>query len=140
MRPQLRTLGAAVLVLLGGTLIPPAVGAPAHSAPSSAADPVATQKALSALFAAANDAIPAASSCHGDYGQPGRAKVKDFLAMRMAYLYAGANVIEGSCDNKAQCTVSIQHAAGEDVASATISFNVSAGKARASSLHCVITP
>ncbi|MFN4119564.1 hypothetical protein [Acidovorax sp.] len=137
MMRQLRALGAAVL--LGGVLIGPVFGETASSAASSSADPVATQQALRALFAAANDAIPAASSCHANFGQSGRAKVKDLLAMRMAYLYAGDNVIKGNC-NKAQCTLSINHAAGEDVASAAISFSVIAGKARASSLQCVITP
>lgn len=133
-------------VALGCVLAAPASFAADASPPMAAttaaaatADPVATQKALSALLAAANDAIPRASSCHGDFGQTGQARVKDLLAMRMAYLYAGTNVVEGSCQ-KGQCTVSINHAAGEDVASAAISFSVSGGKARASSLQCVITP
>lgn len=134
---QLRALGAAAL--FGGVLIGPAFSETESSATSSGADPVATQKALSVLLAAANDAIPAASSCHADFGQSGRAKVKDLLAMRMAYLYAGDNAIKGSC-NKTQCTLSINHKSGEDVASAVISFRVSAGKARVSSLQCVITP
>ncbi|MFY3386245.1 hypothetical protein [Paracidovorax sp. MALMAid1276] len=136
MRP-LRAFGTTVL--LGGALIAPAIGGPTSTVASSSADPVSTQKALRALFAAANDSIPAASSCHGNFGPSGQAKVKDLLAMRMAYLYAGVNVIEGGC-SITQCAVSIKHAAGEDVASAVISFNISAGKARASSLQCVITP
>ncbi len=106
---------------------------------STAVDPTATQKALSALFAAANDNIPSASSCHGNFGQVGRAKVRDMLAMQMAYLYAGTNVIQGHCSD-ARCTVKINHTAGEDVASAAISFSLNAGKARASSLQCIITP
>ena len=112
-----------------------------HSAraASSNADPVATQKALSALLAASNDLIPRSSSCHGDFGQPGKAKVKDLVAMRLAYLYTGSNVIEGSCTPK-ECSLSITHAAGEDVAAATITFALSGSKARASSLQCVITP
>lgn len=137
MKRGVRLLCAAAIGL-GCTLAAPAFAAGASAA--TAADPVATQKALSALLAAANDTIPKASSCHGDFGQAGKAKVKDLLAMRMAYLYAGTNVIEGSCSKAAQCTVTIRHAAGEDVASAAISFAVGAGKARASSLQCVITP
>lgn len=106
-------------------------------------DPEATRKALTALLAAANDSIPRTSSCHegqGAYGQTGPATVKDLLAMRMAYLYAGSNVIEGQCDQARQCTVSIRHAAGEDVASASITFAVKAGKAQVATLQCLITP
>ncbi|RYF46666.1 MAG: hypothetical protein EOO27_38905 [Comamonadaceae bacterium] len=139
MTQRLHTLCAAIA--LGCALAaPPALAADTAPGAAAAADPVATQKALGALLAAANDTIPRASSCHGDFGQTGKAKVKDLLAMRMAYLYAGTNVIEGSCSKAAQCTVTIRHAAGEDVASAAISFAVSAGKARVSSLQCVITP
>lgn len=127
-----RAAGLAAVIALGCAL---------HAAPAAAeANPVATQKALGSLLAAANDAIPRTSSCHGDYGQAGKARVKDLLAMRLAYLYAGTNVIEGSCNAAQQCTVAIQHAAGEDVASATITFTASGGKARASTLQCVVTP
>ena len=136
MTPRSHALCAAIV--LGCALAAPALAADAT--PAAPADPVATQKALSALLAAANDTIPRASSCHGDFGQTGKAKIKDLLAMRMAYLYAGTNVIEGNCSKAAQCTVTINHAAGEDVASAAISFTVSGGKARSSSLQCVITP
>ena len=106
-------------------------------------NPEATRKALTALLASANDPIPRTSSCHegrGGYGQPGPATVKDLLAMRMAYLYAGSNVVEGRCEQARQCTVSIRHAAGEDVASALITFEVSAGKAQVATLQCLITP
>jgi len=106
-------------------------------------NPEATRKALTALLAAANDPIPRTSSCHegqGAYGQTGPATVKDLLAMRMAYLYAGSNVIEGHCEQSQQCTVSIRHAAGEDVASASITFAVKAGKAQVATLQCLITP
>jgi hypothetical protein len=96
-------------------------------------------KGLGALFAAANDVIPRASSCHGDFRHSGKAKLKDLPAMRMAYLYQGSNVIEGSC-NSAQCTMSITHSAGEDAAGTVITFAVSGGKARPASLQCVITP
>lgn len=106
---------------------------------STPANPEATHKALTALFAAANDPIPRSSSCHEGYGQPGPATVKDLLATRMAYLHAGSNVIEGRCE-QARCMVSITHAAGEDVASAVIFFALRNGKARSSSLRCVITP
>ena len=57
--------------------------------------------------------------------------------MRMAYLYAGSNVIESHCEQSQQCTVSIRHAAGEDVASASITFAVKAGKARVATLQCL---
>ena len=106
-------------------------------------DPEATRKALTALLAAANDSIPRTSSCHegqGAYGQTGPATVKDFLAMRMAYLYAGSNVVEGRCEQQHKCTVSIRHAAGEDVASASITFAVKAGKAQVATLQCLVTP
>ena len=70
--------------------------------------PEATRKALTVLLAAANDPIPRTSSCHegqGTYGQTGPATVKDLLAMRMAYLYADSNVIEGHCEQSQQCTL-----------------------------------
>ena len=104
------------------------------------ADPRATTQALTALLGAANDTIPAtASTCQGAHGQAGPLRVKDLLALRLGYLYAGQNIIVGSCTG-GRCKLSITHAAGEDVASAVIHFRVRRGKAVASSLRCEITP
>jgi hypothetical protein len=102
-------------------------------------DPVATTKALSALLAVANTEIPQNSSCQGDYGQTGRARVRDLLSVQFAYLYAGENVVLGECTNQ-KCVVSISHAAGESVSSATIKFSISGGKARVTTLWCALTP
>lgn len=66
----------------------------AQSAP---ADPEQTRAPLALLLAAANEAIPAGSSCAGEYGQRGRPRLRDLLSMRLAYLHRGANVITGSC-------------------------------------------
>ena len=104
------------------------------------ADPRATTQALTALLGAANDTIPArASTCQGAHSQAGPLRVKDLLALRLEYLYAGQNLIVGSCAG-GRCKLSITHAAGEDVASAVIHFRVRQGKAVASTLRCEITP
>ena len=102
-------------------------------------DPTETTKALSILLAASNAPIPESSSCNGSYGQTGKATVKDLLAVQLAYLYSGKNIIQGKC-NSTQCTVAINHSSGEDVSSTTITFGVKQDKANISTLHCVITP
>ncbi|CAD5370203.1 conserved exported hypothetical protein [Rubrivivax sp. A210] len=110
---------------------------PAPAAPEP--DPAATRQALRALLASAQDGIPRGSGCDGDYGQRGRARVKDLLAVQLAYLYRGDNVITGGCAGNA-CELTIRHAAGEDVASATLRFEQRQGRARVGTLRCVITP
>lgn len=122
-------LVAALALLTGGHLH-------ANNAP---ADPRATSQALNALLAQSNAVITKSSTCHADYGQKGPARVKHLLAMRMAYLYNGENVIQGQCDAR-RCALTISHAAGEDVASATIRFGLVRGRASVPSLHCVSTP
>lgn len=103
------------------------------------ADPIATREALVALLASSDAVIPKTSSCQGDYGQRGRVRVKHLLAMQLAYLYAGENVIVGHCA-ASSCKVTINHAAGEDVSSAIIEFRLKGGKADSATLHCVMTP
>jgi hypothetical protein len=119
-------------------LIVAAVG-PVQAKEGDPIDPAATAQALGALLAASNAVIPASSSCQGHYGQTGKATVKDLLAVQLAYLYSGNNVIQGNCQSR-QCTVTITHAAGEDVSSATITFDKVRGKARISTLQCLMTP
>ena len=102
-------------------------------------DPAATGEAVQLLLSMANDIIPRQSSCFGDYGQAGRARVRHLLATQLAYLYAGDNAIRGECQRDA-CEVTINHARGEDVSSATVSFTLRQGKPSPVSLHCVITP
>lgn len=102
-------------------------------------DPLETKQALTHLFAASNEAIPESSSCHGDYGQEGKAQVKDLLAVQLAYLYSGKNTIRGNCD-ATRCSVTINHSAGEDVSSANVTFRLKRGKASISTLKCVMTP
>jgi len=104
-----------------------------------AIDPIETNAALSALFTITNEVIPESSSCQGNYGQQGKAKVSDLLAIQLAYLYKGKNIIQGNCTNN-QCTVSITHSSGEDVSSAIIKFKLVRGKASVGTLECVITP
>lgn len=128
----MRGLRIAGLALLSGLL-----GASALAADPP--DPDKTTEALRALFAAANDTIPAKTSCDGIYGQKGPAKVRDLLAMQMAYLHNGDNVVGGECKD-GRCEVFIKHSAGESVASAQIRFAVNKGKASARSLECIITP
>jgi hypothetical protein len=109
-----------------------------------AADPQPdqTRQALAALFAASSEIIPPASSCHGDYGQRGRARIGDLLSMEFAYLYRGENVVTGQCagDRAKHCSVSIVHAFGEDVSSARIDFTIRGGRLSVGTLACVITP
>jgi hypothetical protein len=128
-------LGTKYLVALATVL-----ATSAHSrAAESAADPIATRKALAALLASSNAEIPSGSTCQGNYGQAGRPAVKDLVAMQLAYLYSGDNVIEGRCTSNS-CAIAIKHASGEDVSSATIEFGVKKGRANAATLRCVITP
>lgn len=103
------------------------------------ADPRATQRALNALLAQSNAMIAKSSTCHADFGQKGPARVKDLLAMRLAYLHSGENRIQGQC-NAQRCSLTISHAAGEDVASATLDFALVRGRANVASLQCVSTP
>lgn len=102
-------------------------------------DPAATGEAVQLLLSMANDIIPRQSSCFGDYGQAGRGRVRHLLATQFAYLYAGDNAIRGGC-REGTCEVIINHARGEDVSSATVSFTLRQGKPSPASLHCVITP
>ncbi|MDR2208179.1 MAG: hypothetical protein LBE22_04315 [Azoarcus sp.] len=102
-------------------------------------DPRDTTEALRALFAASSATIPASSSCHDNWRPTGESTVTDMLAMLLAYQYSGKNVILGNC-HSGQCAVRITHAAGESRSSAIIVFNAEQGKARISSLECVITP
>jgi hypothetical protein len=105
-------------------------------------DPDATREALVALFAAASEPISPGSSCAGDYLTGPDPTVGDLLAMQMAYLYKGDNVVAGACDGagEAQCTVSVRHSAGESHFSATIRFRAREGMAMPDTLDCLITP
>lgn len=102
-------------------------------------DPVATRKALAALLASSNAVISNTSTCNGDYGQRGQPTIKDMLATQLAYLYTGENIIEGKCAS-GFCSITIRHAAGEDISSATIEFSVRKGNADPATLRCIITP
>lgn len=101
--------------------------------------PQNTATALRALLAASNQAIPTSSTCHGTYFPGRQATVKDLVAVQLAYLQSGENVISGLC-TKQKCALEIRHANGEDVSYASIAFDVRNGAARASTLACVITP
>lgn len=103
------------------------------------ASPDGTGKVLRALLTISNEAIPGTSSCQGNYGQQGKAMVKDLIAVQLAYLYSGENTIQGNCISTL-CTLSIAHASGEDVSSAIIKFKLVRDKASVSTLQCVITP
>ena len=105
-------------------------------------DPFQTQQALAALFAASGVVIPLASTCRGEYGQRGKARIGDLLAVQFSYIYHGENIVSGHCSgaHPARCTVSINRAAGEDVSSATIDFVVRGGRLDPATLTCVMTP
>ena len=110
----------------------------AHAAEMEA-DPAQANIVLRALMSVSNTVIPSTSSCSGNYGQRGRATVKDVLSMQFAHLYRGDNKVLASCVGK-YCNLQIRHADGESVFSADISFELSNGKARISTLQCVLTP
>ena len=101
--------------------------------------PAQTQTALHALLRASKLAVPTASGCNGQYGQPGRATIGDVLSMQLAYLHRGDNTIAGRCA-EGQCELRIAHAFGEEVASAELRFKMRQGRAVTSSLRCIITP
>lgn len=114
-------------------------------AKSAKIDRAGSQRAMTALLAASDEVIPASSSCHGLFGGESPARVKDLLAMELATLSRGRNVVTGHCDpadagDGAQCAISITHDFGEDVSSADIRFRTQAGRADAQSLACVLTP
>jgi hypothetical protein len=113
-------------------------GASADGAP----DPDSTRQALVALFAAAAEPIIPGSSCAGDYLTGPQPTIGDLLAMQIAYLYKGDNVVDGACDGagELQCSVSVRHSAGESQASATIRFRARDGMAMPDTLDCIITP
>lgn len=106
-------------------------------------DPTETQIVLRALLSASNEVIPAGSSCKGNYGQLGQARLKDLLSAQLAYLYQGDNKIIGKRQIKGDskhCVLNITHVAGEDVYSAEIRFTTRKGKVIMNTLHCLITP
>ena len=127
-------LAAAAVLVVPGT----------GGAQSPPADPEQTRAPLALLLAAANEAIPAGSSCAGEYGQRGRPRLRDLLSMRLAYLHRGANVITGSCQGSntrtRRCQVTISHSFEEVVSSASIEFVARYGKVSMRSLSCVMTP
>jgi hypothetical protein len=105
-------------------------------------DPEQTRLALVPLFAASNETIPGTSSCQGEYGQHGKAKLGDLLSMQLAYFYRGSNVVSGQCagDGQRRCSVTMSRSFGEDVSSTRVDFVVSGGKLNIASLACVMTP
>lgn len=101
--------------------------------------PEQTVVALQLLLRAGGQFIPRNSTCFGQYGQSGAPRIYDLLSSRFAYLHNGQNVISGWCEAQ-RCKVEIRHSAGEDVASATISFREQGGALQIRSLGCVLTP
>jgi hypothetical protein len=102
---------------------------------------VETEEVLNLLLAASTMTIPSQSSCQGDYRQQGKPKVKDVLAMELAYLNRGKNTIAGKCKGEPKsCILRIRHAYGEDVYSADIRFSVHEGALDISTLSCIMTP
>ncbi len=111
----------------------------AGNAAADSGHPNETALAFRALLASSNQSIPKSSTCHGTYFSGRQATVKDLIAVQLAYLQSGENVISGSC-TKQKCSLEIRHANGEDMSYASIAFDVRNGAAWASTLACVITP
>ncbi len=99
-----------------------------------------TQKVLTVLLASSEEEIPEASTCNGRFGQTGRARMKDLLAMELASLSGGSNSVAGTCASETSCALRISHAFGEAVSSANIRFKVKTGRVDMESLSCVLTP
>jgi hypothetical protein len=136
----LRSPGMRLMALItASSLLLAGVTCQATEAEQAPPDPEAAAGALRKLLSMAELPIPSTSSCQADYGQKGRARVGDLVATRLGYLYDGTNRIEGACTAEA-CSVSITHAAGEDLASATIRFRLRHGSPQVASLQCVLTP
>ena len=104
-----------------------------------ATDPERTIEPLRHLLQSSSQLIPKKSTCFGHYGQRGDPRIQDLLASRLAYLHNGQNVISGTCTAK-RCELEIRHSAGEDIASATISFKFRHGVINSRTLSCVLTP
>lgn len=106
------------------------------------ANPDRTLPVLKALLQSSDQLIPAGSSCDGKYGNQGPTRVRDLLAMELAYLYRGKNVIKGECRGSGvrQCSLTISHTFGEDVSSAVLSFKLKDGKVQVETLSCILTP
>ena len=104
-----------------------------------AIDPERTIEPLRHLLRSSSQVIPKRSTCFGQYGQRGDPRVRDLLASRLAYFHNGQNLISGTCTAK-RCELDIRHSAGEDVASATISFEVRHGVINVGTLSCIMTP
>jgi len=103
-------------------------------------DTDATWQALTALFAAANDVIPASSGC-GRFSEKPEDTVKDMLAAQLAYLYRGGDYeIRGNCHQHGRCAVAIDRNAGESVSIFVISFEIAEGKANMPTLKCWMMP
>ena len=116
----------------------------AHAGEEAAsADPRFAQSAWTALLGITDAALPRGTGCHGDYGQRGHARpprVKDLLASQLAYMSAGQNTLSGHCAAN-RCEVQLQRRNGEDVSSATLTFDLLRnGRADPRSLRCVMTP
>lgn len=98
-----------------------------------------TDQALNALLSASNAFIPESSSCRGQYGQRGRATVKDLLANRLAYFSSGDNVIRGNCALD-RCELNISHASETNVSTTIIKFDLVQGQVKAFTLECIFKP
>lgn len=110
------------------------------AAPASAEKgPESAAVAIRALLAVTDQPIARGSSCFANYGQRDLPRVKDMLASRLAYLHSGDNAVLGECRGS-RCEIEIRHSAGEDVASARISFTQRRGRADVRSLQCLMTP
>jgi hypothetical protein len=107
------------------------------------ADPRSAQSAWTALLGITDAALPRGTGCHGDYGELGhgrRPRVKDLLGSQLAYMSAGQNTLSGHCAAN-RCEVQLQRRNGEDVSSATLTFDLLRdGRADPRSLRCVMTP
>ena len=117
----------------------------AEATKSLKSDSDASQRAVSSLLAAADEVIPAASTCHGAFGGSGPAKVRDLLAMELATFSRGTNTFVGACKASTAgpalaCHVAIAHEFGEEASSAEIRFQAKDGRALVSSLDCRLTP
>ena len=103
--------------------------------------PHETEIALRALLSMSNERIVPSSSCDGLYNDDrSPAKVKDLLAIQLAFTDSRAkNTVVGSCRGD-QCSISIRSEYLEALSTANIRFKTKNGKARVGTMECHMTP
>lgn len=141
MRPAIVTLfGAVLLGIVGPSFAEERILQVSHEA-DVVLPPHETEVALRGLLSMSNERIVPGSSCDGLYNDDrSPAKVKDLLAIQLAFTDSRAkNTVIGSCRGD-RCSISIRSEYLEALSTADIRFKTKNGKARSETLECHLTP